>query len=329
MTEQVQEELKTEVPEVEQEEAVETPEVPAVETSLDDIVKSAFEQVKKPEVEAPAAEVKTEEPKKPVDVYGREQEPINVPASMPPALAEKWGTVPREMQQYWRDRERDIATQLTKTAEERKLAASFRDTVKPFEKYLEGTGKDALSETRDLFMIGDMLKNGTSVDKARIADQIIRTYLASDPEAMKAFGQFAMGTPPAAPPPNVRAEIERYNKEQEAIRVQETGKTSVERFATDPKNTHFNTVKGTMKSLIDGGVATGADVDTILVDAYQKALKLHSLETPAAAPAVTAPTPNKTVKPSIAAVKTAPKGPAVKQSLDDIVKEAFKSSTKR
>lgn len=126
---ELEEGITTNVPEVAQEAPATEVESPEPKT-LRDAVMKAFE--KTADKEDVTAQAQNAEPAKELDpISGREIEPIRAPSTMTPLLREKWGTVPREMQKFWVDRERDMQVKLQETADQRKLAKDFHQAAEP------------------------------------------------------------------------------------------------------------------------------------------------------------------------------------------------------
>jgi hypothetical protein len=268
-------------------------EVPATEavestepTSVRDAVLKAFEKTSNKEAttalpKLAEPEAQKTEPAKEVDpITGRELEPIRAPGSMTPTLREKWGTVPREMQKFWVDRERDMQSKLQETANERKLANEFSQAVAPYEAVLRQHNTTAVAHAKELFNLDHQLRSGSGAVKAQIIHSLI-THFQPD---MQALAHLARGGHmPAAQQQHqapdvqalVRKEIEAQTQAQAEARQDAEVQSAMGSFAADPKNEFLEDLKPIMAKAIEAGSVQGKDYAEIFRNAYDYAAQQH------------------------------------------------------
>lgn len=294
----------------------EAPVTEAVETSEPktprDAVLKAFEKLtaNKEQTPAPQAEpVKAESAKEMDPITGRELEPIRAPSSMTPLLREKWGNVPREMQKFWVDRERDMQVRLQETADERKLAKEFSQVVAPYEAQFRQYGTNAIAHTKELLNLDYQLRTGSPAQKAQIIHSLI-THFQPD---FQTLSQLANGRPvqqaPAQQAPNVQELVRQELEAREAQRQEAEISRELQAFASDPKNEFLDDLKPTMQKAIEAGFVTGNSITELFRNAYDFAAKQHpevsqiianrAVATPVQAATQTAK-PVQSVKPSLA-----------------------------
>jgi hypothetical protein len=280
--------------------------------SLRDAVIKAFEKTgaKEPTSTPQAIEPAKVESDKEIDpITGRELEPIRAPSSMTPLLREKWGTVPREMQKFWIDRERDMQVRLQETADERKLAKQFNEVAAPYEAMFRQHGTNAVAHTKELLNLDYQLRTGSPAEKAQIIHGLI-THFQPDVHTLT---QLATGRPMQQPQaqqaPNVQEAVRQELEAREAQRQEAEISRELQAFAADPKNEFLEDLKPTMQKAIEAGFVTGNSITELFRKAYDFAAIQHPeisqvLASRSAAAPVQAATqsakPIQSVKPSLA-----------------------------
>lgn len=251
--------------------------------SLNEILSKSFDEMSKPAPakEAPAAAAATEAPAlkdgQVLDpVTGRVLEPIKAPSSVPASLREKWNGIPREFQQYWADRERDLGKTLTETGEARKLAKDFTDTVRPFEGILKEHNITAVDHAKELFTLSHKLHTESPQNKAHIFFQLLQQFQPDAP-TLKALlsGQHAPMTAPPQQPVDIDAEVEKrlsQRGEQEQGQLIENAITA---FSSDPKNEFYADVKDTMANILAAGLVSDGPIEQLFKEAYDLACQRH------------------------------------------------------
>jgi len=261
--------------------------VPATETvessepkNLRDAVLKAFEKTtgdQEPTKPLPlAAEAEDVKPAKEIDaITGRELEPIRAPASMTPLLREKWGGVPRDMQKYWVDRERDIQVRLQETADERKLAKQFNEVAAPYEAMFRQHGTNAVAHTKELLNLDYQLRTGSPAQKAQIIHSLI-THFQPDVQTLT---QLAAGQPlqqtQHQQAPDVQELVRQELEARESQRHEAEIGRELQAFAADPKNEFLEDLRPTMQKAIEAGFVTGHSITELFRNAYDFAAKQH------------------------------------------------------
>jgi hypothetical protein len=336
-----------------------TPASPAVEApaetkplSLDDALAKAIEK-HSPPGEKPAAkgmlpEIPGSKPATPgarpdlkpgqvIDpITQRVLDPVTPPGSLTVALREKWGSVPREFQEFWSKRERDFATSLQETAEARKSWKEFTEVVAPYEATLRTHNITAVAHAKELFNLSHLLNTGTPQTKADVLARLVHQFQPDQQAFAHYLGQRPQGPAPTAPqqPVNVRQEMEKVLKEREEAAKEAEGKSAWDAFAADPKHEFISDVRELMGKILDAELVTGNTYPELFKNAYDLACSQHpevktvlaqrTAQTPAAAPTapVAQPRPNGTVKPSLGASKAAPTGSKKLLSIDEAIQAA-------
>lgn len=299
------EEITTNVPEVE----VEAPATEAVESSepktLREAVSKAFEATEQKNAPVPApVDAKEIDP-----ISGREIEPIRAPSTMTPLLREKWSTVPREMQKFWVDRERDMQVKLQETSDERKLAKDFQAVASPYQDTFRKAGFSAVDHAKDLFSLSHKLHTGSPEQKAQLIHDLITTF-RPDIHALQhlAGGGRLQATQAAPAAPSVEELVNQRLEARDAETQTVHAKSALDAFASDPHNEYLEDLKPIMKQVIDAGLIDGKDLPEILRNAYDAAINYHpeikqiiaSRGATQAVPVAKTAKPVQSVKPSLA-----------------------------
>lgn len=331
-----------------------TPEPAETPLSIDDALAKAIEKHSPPSEkpakgllpEIPGSKSATPEgtqglkPGQVIDpITQRVLDPITPPGSLTPALREKWGSIPREFQDFWAKRERDHQTSMQETAEARKSWKEFTEVVAPYEATLRTHNISAVAHAKELFNLSHLLNTGSREVKADVIARLIHQF-QPDPQALAHHlnqrPQAPMQTPPQ--PVNVRQEMEKVLQEREEAAKQAEGKGAWEAFAANPANEFLGDVQGLMSKILDAELVTGNTYPELFKNAYDLACSQHpevktvlaqrAAQTPAATPAATPavpvaqPRPNGTVKPSLGASKAAPTAPKKLLSLEEAIAAA-------
>lgn len=330
----------TNVPEVAEQVEAATEAVESTETksSVRDAVMKAFEKTSGPEPDTALA-APNAEPAKEIDpITGRELEPIRAPSTMTPVLREKWGTVPRDMQKFWVDRERDMQIKNQETADERKLAKEFQQVVAPYESTFRQFNTNAVAHAKELFNLDHQLRNGNGAEKAQIIHSLIK-HFGPDVQALVAL---AKGDPmPTAQQgqqaPNVQDAVrQEFAAREEAQQVAEAER-EMAAFKANPKNEFFDDLKPIMLRAIQGGFIPDGPISEVFRSAYDFAVTQHpevkqilesrASSTPAHAATQTVK-PVQSVKPSLASGGGGGQTQPRPKSLRDAVNMAYDKHTR-
>jgi hypothetical protein len=261
----------TETPEVEpastEPEVVETPEAEPTEPDFKtnrEALEAAFQ---KAQGEKPAEPTK---PEKPVDVPAA-LAPITTkaPQAWKPESRDKFPTLPPDVQQEVLRRENEISTTLARTAEERRVANDFHTIASPYAAMYQARGTNAMVAAKELFNADYTLQTGTQQQKADLLTKLIKQY-AVDLQTLDSTLAGVQSKEPAVDPAveqRIR-QMEQWaaQQQQQAQQSRETTLNStIDKFASDPKNEFFNDVAPHMIALLNGGAAS------TLEDAYDQA----------------------------------------------------------
>jgi hypothetical protein len=259
-----------------------------------------------PKVEPAAAPAPTIDP-----ITGRAVEPMKPPASMSAALREKWSTVDPQFQKYWLDRERDMATKLTETADERKFAKEMRDVIAPHEASLSSLGTTAAKHVSELLELSRGLHAGTPQQRAKIIVDLTNHFKPDANTMVALFNGQAVQVPPVQAPQRQLSEQEIADKviaEREQAQFAEEAKNVLAQFQSDPANEFLPDVQERMAKLISAGLVEGDSIIESYKNAYdmavaqdkgiQEVLKARAL-TPQIQPAQAARQAPRSVKPSL------------------------------
>ena len=225
------------------------------------------------------------------------ESPPDVIASKPPVdwapeVKEQWAKLDPTVQHAIADRERHINETLQQTAGARHAVDSFNQMFQPYIPLMQAEGvNDPMVAINGLLQTTAALSMGSQAQKAqRIAgliqhygidietlDQVLSGGQAADPSETRLEQLLDQRMGP------VNQLIERANQAEVAQRQQtdqEVG-NDINAFAADPKNTHFESVRGVMADFMDMAAHNGQVMS--LQDAYQRAC----LSDPQIAPLVT------------------------------------------
>jgi hypothetical protein len=304
-------------------------------STLRDAVLKAFEKTSGTEAEAAPAVAPTAEPAKEIDpITGRELEPIRAPSTMTSLLREKWGSVPREMQKFWVDRERDMQIKMQDTAEERKLAKEFQQAVAPYEAMFKQHNTNAVAHTKELLNLDHQLRSGTPAEKAQIIHSLI-THFNPDVQTLVALAKGApmLAAQLAQETPNVQEVVRQEFAAREEAEQVAAAQREMAAFQADPKNEFFDDLKPIMLQAIHAGFIPDGPLNEVFRKAYDFAADQHPeiKQILAGRAAATAPAqatmpaakPIQSVKPSLASGgRGGPTQPRAK-SLRDAVNMAY------
>jgi hypothetical protein len=215
--------------------------------------------------------------------------PIQPPAGMSPLAREHWAALPLVMQQEIQRREVDMQRFVNDTAQTRQVGDAFMHAIQPHMMAIQAEGVDPITAVTNLMSIGSRLRFGTPAEKANTVAQIVKAYGidvrgldgALD-ETLNGNRQQPQDTGGANPQyiqqlvqqqlaPIMQAAQQRQQAAAQQIEV--STRTTMEQFASDPKNEFFNDLRGTMADMIE--VAERQGYMLTLADAYQRAAMLH------------------------------------------------------
>lgn len=207
-------------------------------------------------------------------ITGQELQPIKAPVSWTPALREKWGSIDPQVQKFINDRERELQTTLSKTAEERKLASEIRSALEPMEPMFRQYGISGVDHVRELLQHSRTLNSGTPQEKAALIYALTMQF-QPDMQTLTALHTGQMQVPQPQRQVDPQSEVERlWNQRVEAQATQEIN-SEIAAFANDPAHEFFYDVKENMGRIIEAGLVDGNNFTEIFKNAYDLACSRH------------------------------------------------------
>lgn len=186
-----------------------------VQGSPDAEGKTATGELKEGEVN-PATEEKPAAPK------------TRAPASWKPEVRGEWDSLKPTVQQEVLRRDREVETVLRQSAEARRLAEDFNQTVRPFEAMIRAEGSEPLRAVGKLFETAALLRTGSNAAKAQAVASMVRDFGIDLPMLNDAL----LGTlRPPAEDPVMRAVDQRLKPLTDALARQQSSYQYEERQA--------------------------------------------------------------------------------------------------
>ena len=210
---------------------------------------------------------------------------IKAPAGWTPQQREQWSKVPPEIQESITAREKEIAANMSNTAESRKTHERMEKLGQSYAPVMAAEGvADPIQAAEGLFQTVAQLQNGNAQQKAQTIADLVKHYsvdINSLDTALVGGDQTPAATPEQAQmekmleqkmqPFNQMMAMVEQAKTQGQEQVQVDAQKSVQDFA---KNAEFlGDVRNDMADLIDASHARGKEMT--LQDAYSKAVILN------------------------------------------------------
>lgn len=207
---------------------------------------------------------------------------IRAPESWKPVAREYWAKLPLDVQQEVSRREREITTTLQQTAEERKLASNFRESVRPFEAMIRAENRDPVTAASELFATAAMLRMGTPVQKAQLVANMVKNFGIP----IEMLDSALVGEQI----PDEDSKLQRlldqrlqpvteFISEFKSLKQQRQEKasgdvmTEIKAFSENPENEFFEDVREDMADLMELASKRGRPIT--LKDAYDRAIAVH------------------------------------------------------
>jgi hypothetical protein len=246
--------------------------------AFDKIVEERESGVVTPKKKALPTSLSTERVNKDTDVSGRNLEPIKAPASWTPSLREKWGTVPRDVQEFIQSREKDMSTTLSTTATERKSAKDWNDATSKYSEFCTKYNTTPVAHAAELLNMSQALNTGDPTQRAQILHNLIM-HFKPDFSVMQALSQ---GKPAnvtqfqqAQAQPSLDDQVNARLQERQTQEQETHAQSAIDKFASDPQNEFYTDVQQLMGKAIDAGFATGGTTEEVLKKAYDIACQNH------------------------------------------------------
>lgn len=260
----------------------------ALEAAFDQLEQKEAEEVATPQVEEPTEEAPPEvehvetEPK--AEAVNEQGEPVHeerpkekearAPQSWKPEAREKWASLPDEAKREIVRREREIATTLQQSAEERKFAHDMHSLFQPYDADMRALGVTPKAVVQDLLNVSHVLRRGGASEKADMVARVIEQHgvdlVVLNDRLMKKQPDQTHDVNPAISQRLAQLEAAEQARQQEMQdRHHATINSEIDAFAADPKNEFFHDVAPLMVSMLQNDPAQS------LADAYEKAVWAH------------------------------------------------------
>ncbi|MGI9336884.1 MAG: hypothetical protein ACR2P4_00015 [Gammaproteobacteria bacterium] len=196
---------------------------------------------------------------------------------------EAWDALPETVRDQVSTREKEIAVAMQDTAEARRFAQTFSDTLTPFKQPLESMGyQDPFSAIRDIVGTAIKMRNGSASERAQATAKVIQDFgvdinaldevLAGDPSTTTSSTADleALLDKRLAPVNDFLSQQTQRQQRQQQQHQQQTA-TEVTDFMSDQE--FANDVRLDMADLLDLAAARGQSMT--LQDAYDKACLIN------------------------------------------------------
>ena len=190
-----------------------------------------------------------------------QQTAIKPPDSWKPAAKAQWAALPADIQAEIAQREADVHKGFTKQDEHRNLGKTFEQAVTPYLPMIRAEGSDPTKAAAALFQTAYTLRAGTPAQKIQATVDMIRQFQI-DPngvfQSLQGVQQSQQVDPQVAQLQQQLAQLQqRFSQgDQQAEQAQSAQiNTTIEAFASDPKNTYFANVKPEMAAFLREGRA--------------------------------------------------------------------------
>lgn len=195
---------------------------------------------------------------------------IAMPAALKREFGDKWKTLPREVQQFWADRELTVHQGFTKADEDRSFGKSMKDAVTPYEAIIRAEGSTPAEAVKSLLNTAYVLRSGNEQQRVELFTQLMQQY-GVQPQAL--FNRLQGGASQVDPQINsLQSEIQQMRallQDQQTQRQQQEEQQvygEIDSFKAQSGHEHFDAVRYDMGLLIQNGRAE------TMQDAYDKAI---------------------------------------------------------
>lgn len=200
------------------------------------------------------------------------------PESWSPSMRENWKNLAPELQEHINSREQEIATALSHSAGERRLASQFKEAVGPYIPMLQSQGvQHPLQAVQQALGLQAQLSMGTATQKATAIAQLITRFGVD----LNGLADVIDGNAPAdgGLSDMIDQKLKPITDHFATTRAHENSQVSgalegeFTAFATDPKNEFFSDVRADMTTLMAAASANGQMLS--LQDAYSKSVMMR------------------------------------------------------
>lgn len=230
-----------------------------------------------PEAEPVDTEAKAEvtnEPEEQLRDERTKEKEARAPQSWKPEAREKWASLPDEAKREIVRREREIATTLQQSADERKFAHDMHSLFQPYDADMRALGVTPKAVVQDLLNVSHVLRRGGASEKADMVARVIEQHgvdlVVLNDRLMKKQPEQTQDANPAISQRLAQLEAAEQARQREVLeRTNSTINSEIDAFSGDPKNEFFHDVAPLMVAMLQNGQAE------TLADAYEKAVWAH------------------------------------------------------
>jgi len=196
--------------------------------------------------------------------------PLEMPASLKREFGDKWKSLPRDVQEFWADREKTIHQGFTKMDDERSFAKNMREVITPYQAMIQAEGSDPITATKTLLNFAYTMRHGSQDQKLALFDSMCDLYNLNRQDIYNRWTGNAPRTDPqvSALQQELNALKGQITQEQQFRQQAEDGQVNatIDDFASQPGHEHFEAVRYEMGLLLKEGIANDME------DAYQRAI---------------------------------------------------------
>ncbi|GAG06616.1 unnamed protein product, partial [marine sediment metagenome] len=98
------------------------------------------------------------------------------PAAWTPGPREHWEALPADVKAEIGRREQEISVGLRDSADSRKLASDFKETIAPFQHFIQAENSTPLQAVSNMMRTAAVFRTGTAQQKAQTAASIIKNF---------------------------------------------------------------------------------------------------------------------------------------------------------
>lgn len=248
-----------------------------VETSLRDDILTAADEVEYEVKEGEAEEKAQAEVPEDQTIKATTHKP---PVDWAPEVKTKFGKLEPDIQAAIAERERGINETLQQTASIRQEYDSFNQMLSPYLPLMQAEGvSNPVQAIRGLLETTAALQMGNQQQKASRIAQLIKHYnididtldraLVGEAPANPQQSQFEQMLNQRLAPVDQLLQRVHQNEQRQAQQSQTEAGQTIQQFAADPVNVHFDSVRETMADFLDMASQRGQQMS--LQEAYQRA----------------------------------------------------------
>jgi hypothetical protein len=248
---------------------------PKVEPELEETPEKVEKEAVKPAPTLP-------KPEKTVAAPTAEQ--VRGPSSWKPAMREKFGALPAEIQAEIQRREAEISNGMREASESRRFHREAMEVISPYMAAIQSEGGTPITAIKSLLGTAYLLRNGQPHQKATMLADIIVQYgipveILDQALTAKIEGRQMPNDPmmsalqrELAPVRQFMQQIQHHSQATSSQAERVVAQT-VDQFAQNPKNEFWEDVKETVADFLEVAATRGQQMT--LQQAYDKAIMLH------------------------------------------------------